>query len=182
MTAEVPTSSGSESSRSSSTRTIVIVVLAVIVLAGAAFVVYKLTYKSDTGEPPRVIAINVQKAVVTGNQATIDKYTTAAGRAELGALKGKLGGFAFGSCAFVPGAGKTEVCVMNRPGGQLSFTVTLTNGKYLVTAAKVGPAGLGVVSCQVGDSAGGWAADGGVVSVMVVAVEEAVKSASATGF
>lgn len=34
---------------------------------------------------------------------------------------------------------------------------------------------LSVVPCQVGDAAGGWAADGGVVSVMVVAVHEPVK-------
>ncbi len=38
---------------------------------------------------------------------------------------------------------------------------------------------LGIVPNEVGDSAGGWAADGGVVSVMVVAMEPAVKGASA---
>lgn len=147
MTAEVPTSSGSESSRSSSTRTILIVVVAVIVLASAAFVVYKLTNKSDTGQPPRVVAVNVQKAVVAGDQATIDKYTTAQGRTEIAALKGKLGGFTFsGSCSFVLQKVKTKLCVMNRPGGQLSLYVTLTNGKYLVSAAKVGPAGLSPTS------------------------------------
>ena len=42
-------------------------------------------------------------------------------------------------------------------------------------------AGLAVVPCQVGDAAGGWAADGGVVSVMVVAVEPAVKGSGAAG-
>ena len=83
LTTSMPTSSEPASSRSSSTRTIIIAVLAVIVLAGAAFVVYKLTHKNDTTEPPRVIAINVQKAVVAGNQPTIDKYTTAQGRAAL---------------------------------------------------------------------------------------------------
>jgi len=41
---------------------------------------------------------------------------------------------------------------------------------------------LAVVPCQVGDSAGGWASDGGVVSVMVVAVEPAVKGSGAAGF
>ena len=41
---------------------------------------------------------------------------------------------------------------------------------------------LGVVPCQVGDSAGGWSSDGGVVSVMVVAVEEPVKGACPAGF
>jgi pimeloyl-ACP methyl ester carboxylesterase len=34
---------------------------------------------------------------------------------------------------------------------------------------------LGVVSCEVGDAAGGWSADGGVVAVMVVEVQPAVK-------
>ena len=53
---------------------------------------------------------------------------------------------------------------------------------YVKAVYRAGGTPLVVVSCQVGDSAGGWAADGGVVSVMVVAVEEAVKSASATGF
>ena len=41
---------------------------------------------------------------------------------------------------------------------------------------------LAVVPCQVGDAVGGWSADGGVVSVMVVAVEPAVKGSSSGGF
>ena len=49
-------------------------------------------------------------------------------------------------------------------------------------APRGGDGALAVVPCQVGDSAGGWAADGGVVSVMVVAVEEAVKGAGSAGF
>jgi hypothetical protein len=38
---------------------------------------------------------------------------------------------------------------------------------------------LGVVPGEVGDSACGWSADGGVVAVMVVAMEPAVKCAGA---
>ncbi len=142
MTAATPTSSDSAPLRSSSTRTILIVVVAVIVLAGAAFVVYKLTHKRDTGQPPAVIATSIQKAVVAGDQATIDKFTTTQGRAELAAVKGKLAGFTFGSCAFIPSNVKTQLCVMTRPGGQLSLYVTNTNGKYLLNSARVGPAGL----------------------------------------
>ena len=38
-----------------------------------------------------------------------------------------------------------------------------------------------VASCQVGDAAGGWAADGGVVPMMVVAVEPTVKGPGSAG-
>jgi hypothetical protein len=48
--------------------------------------------------------------------------------------------------------------------------------RFLVTEVA-----LVVVSGQVVDAAGGWSADGGVVSVMVVAVEEAVKTSGSTG-
>jgi hypothetical protein len=41
--------------------------------------------------------------------------------------------------------------------------------------------GLDVVGGEVGDAAGGWAAYRGVVAVMVVAVEPAVKGAGASG-
>ena len=44
------------------------------------------------------------------------------------------------------------------------------------------PARLAVLSCLVVDAGDGWAADGGVVSVMVVAVEEAVKASGAAAF
>lgn len=40
---------------------------------------------------------------------------------------------------------------------------------------------LGVVARLVVDAAGGWAADGGVVPVMVVAVEPGVKGAGSAG-
>jgi pimeloyl-ACP methyl ester carboxylesterase len=38
-----------------------------------------------------------------------------------------------------------------------------------------------VVDREVGDAAGGWAADGGVVAVMVVAVEPAIKGSGPVG-
>jgi hypothetical protein len=41
---------------------------------------------------------------------------------------------------------------------------------------------LVVLSCQVVDSAGGWPADGGVVAVMVVAMEPACKCSGSAGF
>ena len=41
---------------------------------------------------------------------------------------------------------------------------------------------LAVVPGEVGDSAGGWAADGGVVSVMGVAVAPGVKGAGSGSF
>jgi class 3 adenylate cyclase len=41
--------------------------------------------------------------------------------------------------------------------------------------------GLAVVAGEVGDSAGGWPADGGVVAVIVVAVEPGVQGAGAAG-
>ena len=51
-------------------RTIIIVLLAVVVLAGGAFVAYKLTYKRDTGDPDFTVAQRVEKALLDGDSAT----------------------------------------------------------------------------------------------------------------
>ena len=51
----------------------------------------------------------------------------------------------------------------------------------LTTGRIVGAEALAVVPGEVGDSAGGWPADGGVVAVMVVEVEPAVKGSRALG-
>ena len=68
--------------------------------------------------------------------------------------------------------------------------VGIIGGVIVVLRRPTGPravdhpkgADLGVVPCQVGDAAGGWPSDCGVVAVMVVAVKEAVKCSSARRF
>ena len=146
MTAEVPTSSGSELSRPSSTRTVIIVVLAVVVLAGAAFVVYKLTNKRDTGESFQVVAHKVETALVHGDRATIEKYSTAQGIADLEKItKQDVSGLTFATCGPLLGV-RTKGCTWVRPGGQLSLVLTVPDAKFLVSSAKIGPAGLAPTS------------------------------------
>ncbi len=125
---------------SSSTRTIIIVVVAVIILAGGGFVVYKLTNKKDVGTPAVIVAQTVRKAADTGNQATIDKYTTAQGKAEVALLKGKLSGVKFAQCGPAPFVkDKTKLCTFTQPGGQLALLLTPSKGSWLVSSAKFGP-------------------------------------------
>jgi hypothetical protein len=125
---------------SSSTRTIIIVVVAVIILAGGGFVVYKLTNKKDAGTPAVVVAQKVRKAVVSGDQAVIDKNTTAQGKAELAPLKGKLGGVKFAQCGPAPFVTNgTKMCTFTQPGGQLSIFLTPSKKTWLVSSAKFGP-------------------------------------------
>lgn len=121
-----------------------IAVLAIIVLAGGAFVVYKLTHKRDTGQPAIIVAQQAKKAVIDGNTATITSLSTAQGKAQLEQLKpAELAGLKFGSCGLVGTAKvKTKLCIFTRPGGQLSIYMTLPGDKWKVNQAELGPAGL----------------------------------------
>ncbi len=124
-------------------RTLLIIVLALVVLAGGAFVAYKLTNKRDTGQPAQIVAKQVEKALLTGDTATINKLSTAQGRAQLAKIKpSDLDGFQFGGCSVVPAKVKTRLCVFNRPGGVLSMFLTVPGDKLMVNQADVGPAGL----------------------------------------
>ncbi len=128
----------------SSARTLIIVVLAVVVLAGGGFVAYKLTHKRDTGQPANVVARQVEKALLAGDTATINKLSTAQGRAQLEKIKpADLAGFKFGSCGLVPVAKvRTRLCLFSRPGGELRMFLTVPGDKLLVNQAEIGAAGL----------------------------------------
>ena len=125
-------------------RTLIIVVLAVVILAGGGFVAYKLTNKRDTGQPANVVAQQVEKALLTGDSATVNKLSTAQGRAQLEKIKpADLAGFKFGGCGLVPVAKvRTRLCLFSRPGGELRMFLTVPGDKLMVNQAEIGPAGL----------------------------------------
>ena len=129
---------------SSSTRTIAIVIIVVLIVAGGAFVIYKLTNKKDVGLPAYGVANAVVRGVTSGDQAAVDKNTTAKGRASVALLKGKLSGLKLSGCIPAPdvGGAKTKLCTFSRPGGQLSVALTRPKDVWLVSAAVLGPAGL----------------------------------------
>ena len=54
-------------------------------------------------------------------------------------------------------------------------------GEKAVVVDGVDPGDLAVLPSEVGDSADGWATDGGVVAMMVVAVKEPVKGPGSGG-
>jgi hypothetical protein len=137
----LPTTAASK--KSSSSRMIIIIVLAVVVLAGGAFVIYKLTNKKDSGVPAAIVAMKVKNAVTNDNQVVIAQYTTAEGKVEVAALKGKADSLVFGKCDAAPSAKvTTKVCTFTRPGGQLSLVLVQPNGKWLVSSATLGPTGV----------------------------------------
>ncbi len=120
-----------------------IIVLAIVVIAGGAFVAYKLTNKRDTGQPAQVVAKQVEKALLTGDTATVQKLSTAQGRAQLAKIKpADLTGLKFGGCGFVPAKVRTRLCVFSRPGSQLRMFLTVPGDKLMVNQAEVGLAGL----------------------------------------
>ena len=124
-------------------RTAIIVLLAVVVLAGGAFVAYKLTNKRDTGEAFQTVARKVEKAAASGDQATVNSFTTVQGKNELAAVKGELDGLVAGPCGPAPFVkDNTKQCIFTRPGGQLSLFLTTPKGKWLVSSAKLGPAAV----------------------------------------
>src|SRR5206468_652986 len=104
---------------SSSKRTIAIVIVVVLIVAGGAFVIYKLTDKKDVGKPAYAVAGVVVKGSVSGDQAAVDKNSTAKGQAAMALLKGKLAGLRPTGCAPAPVAtkAKTKICTFSRPGG-----------------------------------------------------------------
>ncbi len=120
-----------------------IIVLAIVVIAGGAFVAYKLTNKRDTGQPAQVVAKRVEKALLTGDTATLTKLSTAQGRAQLEKLKpADLTGFTFGNCSLIPAKVRTRLCLFSRPGGQLRMFLTVPGDKLMVNQVEIGPAGL----------------------------------------
>src|SRR4051794_12531446 len=88
--------------------TAAIILAIVIVLAGGAFVVYKLTDKKDAPEPAALVAKRATVAVASGNRATLRSISTGGGTAQLLTLKpGDVNGYnvTFASCK--PVAAKT---------------------------------------------------------------------------
>lgn len=134
-------STAQPTSTKSPMRTIIIVVVALAVLAGGAFVAYKLTNKRDTGEAAFTVAQRVEKALIAEDSATIKELSTAQGRAQLEKLDpADLTGFDFTGC--VPTAVKTRLCLFARPGGELRMTLTVPGDKLLVNQAEIVAAGL----------------------------------------
>jgi hypothetical protein len=119
-----------------------IIVVVVIVLAGGAYVVYKLTNKHEV-KPALVTA----KAVfVDLQQGSPDKARDDSTTAGLAALKkitaDDVKGLAFGGCKPFPASQPTRLCVWSRPGGQLSMSLVRQGDNWKVDNAQVGPAGL----------------------------------------
>ena len=85
-----------------------------------------------------------------------------------------------GPSAIGPELGRSTLDLLSQP---FAFSQTgVLDEMQFITEAKKRGLELDVVPCQVGDSAGGWSTDGGVVTVMVVAVQEAVKGSAAADF
>lgn len=119
-----------------------IVVVVIVVLAGGAYVVYKLTNKHEI-QPAAVTAkavfVDLQKG--DANQARSD--STAAGQSALRKITAdQVTGLVFGGCKPFPGTQPTRLCIWSRPGGQLSMSLIRKGEDWKVDNAQVGPAGL----------------------------------------
>ncbi len=142
MTTE-PTSPPATSSRRSPAVIGAIVVAVVLVLAGGAFVVYKLTKSNDAGQPAYKVAHEVQTALESHNTARITTLSTPAGKAALLKLSSnEVQGLTFGGCSAIKGTPASKGCVFDRPGGQLTMVLVKSGKDWKVNAATLGPAGL----------------------------------------
>ena len=130
-------------STSRSPKMAIIVVAIIVVLAGGAFVAYKLT-KSDgtTREPAYKVAKDVGAALAAGDTATIAKLSTAAGKTALLAITpADAKEFTFAGCEPLEGSDPTKQCVFDRPGGQLALVLISPDKKWVVNSATIGPTG-----------------------------------------
>jgi hypothetical protein len=119
-----------------------IIVAVVVVLAGGAYVVYKLTNKHEI-TPAMVTAKAVFVDLQKGNPDQARPDSTAAGLAALKKISADdVKGLAFGGCKPFPGSQPTRLCIWSRPGGQLSMAMIRKGDAYVVDNAQVGPAGL----------------------------------------
>ncbi len=120
-----------------------IVVAVVLVLAGGAFVAYKLTRTNDAGEPAYKVAKSVQTALDAHDTAQLTTLSTPAGKAALLKLTSDdVNGLAFGGCSSIGGTTPSKGCVFDRPGGQLTIVLVRSGKDWKVKAATLGPAGL----------------------------------------
>jgi hypothetical protein len=118
-----------------------IVIAVVIVLAGGAFVVYKLTNKKDVGEPAYKAAQKAEAAIASGKLSGI--AVTARGKQQIAVIKAsEVSGFTFAKCTPFPGTPPTRVCTWTRPGGQLSMALVRSGTTWQVDKVAIGPAGL----------------------------------------
>ena len=139
------TSSSTASSRSRRSPAVIgaIVVAVVLVLAGGAFVVYKLTKTNDAGQPAYKVAKDVQKALDAHNTARLTTLSTPAGRAALLKLTSDdVNGMTFGGCSANGRTPPSKSCVFDRPGGQLTIVLVRSGKDWKVKAATLGAAGL----------------------------------------
>jgi hypothetical protein len=142
MTTE-PTLPVATSSRRSPAVIGAIVVAVVLVLAGGAFVAYKLTRSNDAGQPAYKVAREVQTALDSQNTARITTLSTPAGKAALLKLSSSdTQGLTFGGCSAVGGTPPSKACVFDRPGGQLTIVLVRSGKDWKVNAATLGPAAL----------------------------------------
>jgi hypothetical protein len=120
----------------------VIVIVAVVVLVGGAFVVYKLTKSTSSAEAPYVV-VHRTVVAIKGGQSPKSSDTSGQGEAELDAITAQdLEGLQFGGCQALPQAPNTARCIWSRPGGQMTMSLSKTDGHWKITGAGLGPAGL----------------------------------------
>jgi hypothetical protein len=115
-------------------------VIVVIIIAGVA---WKLSSSSSSksGVPPAKSAKALYKAWQAGNQAGAAKVATPAAVTSMFAIQSsEANGLVFGKCHKAGAAALPKVCVWNRPGGQLTMTITKQNGKLVVSSVDLGAA------------------------------------------
>jgi hypothetical protein len=125
--------------------TAAIIVAIVVILAGGAFVVYKLTDKKDAPSPAAQVATKATAAVASGNTATLRSISTGKGTAQLLALKpADVSGFkiTYANCKPFGSGPPTRVCTATRPGGQFGLRLVMVDGAWKINLVTITPTGL----------------------------------------
>jgi hypothetical protein len=151
MTAETQSTGGSaggpdDTKKKKSNLVPILIVVGIVVVIAIAAGAYFLTRDSGgadqaTGKAPPRIAKDLYAAWQSGDQAAAAKVATPEAVTQIFAIKTDEGtGLTFDGCEKTGTQPVPKVCTYSRPGGELTITVSVVEGKRVASAVKLGPA------------------------------------------
>jgi hypothetical protein len=150
MTAETESTGagagGADGAKKKSNLVPILIVVGIVVIVAIAAGVYFLTRDSGgadkaTGKAPPRIAKDLYAAWQNGDRAAAAKVATPQAVTQIFAINTAEGsGLTFDGCRKTGTQPVPKVCTYSRPGGELTITVSVVEGKRVASAATLGPA------------------------------------------
>jgi hypothetical protein len=146
MATQMPEGGAPAPEKKKSSLVLILIVVGVIVVIAIGAGAYFLTRDDDSsskaeGKAPPRISKDLYAAWQDDDRTAAAGVATAAAVSEIFAIPANEGdGLDFGGCDKVGDAPLPKDCVYSRPGGQLTITVAVVDGKRVATAVKLGPA------------------------------------------